>query len=117
MFHPDPEPAARRTPRVLVVDDEPSIRELLAMLCAYEGWEVATADAGGPALRSARELPPDVVLLDMMLPDMDGLSVLRGLGAEHPRIAVLVVSAREGGGAPRAGRAAGAARDAGEPRA
>jgi two-component system OmpR family response regulator len=94
---------------VLVVDDEPSIRELLAMLCAYEGWEVATADAGEPALRSARALPPDVVLLDLMLPDMDGLTVLRRLRAEHPAVAVLVVSARGAAGDRRAVLAAGAA--------
>src|SRR4051812_50041895 len=78
------------------------------MLCAYEGWDVRTADAGEPALRSAREQRPDVVLLDMMLPDMDGLTVLRRLRAEHPGLAVLVVSAREAGDRP-ALLAAGAA--------
>src|SRR3954470_8809237 len=100
---------ARHIPRVLVVDDEPHIRELLAMVCAYEGWDVRTAEAGEPGIRSALERPPDVVLLDMMLPDMDGLAVLRRLGAELPRTAAVVVSARNSVHERAAARDAGAA--------
>jgi two-component system OmpR family response regulator len=81
--------------RVLVVDDEPAIRELLAMVCAYEGWDVRTAEAGEPALRAVREQPPDVVLLDMMLPDLDGLTVLRRMHASSPALPVIMVSARD----------------------
>ena len=59
--------------RVLVVDDEPSICELLSMALRYEGWEVRTAHDGADAVRAAREFRPDAVVLDVMLPDMDGL--------------------------------------------
>jgi two-component system OmpR family response regulator len=83
------------TARVLVVDDESAIRELLAMICAYEGWDVRTAGAGEPALQTAREWPPDVVLLDRMLPDLDGLTVLRRLHTEFPRLPVIMVTARD----------------------
>ena len=92
-----PEPVEPEAPvrRVLVVDDEPAIRELLSMICAYEGWDVRTAEAGGPALRAVQEQPPDVVLLDMMLPDLDGLAVLRAIHASLPALPVIMVSARD----------------------
>ena len=63
--------------RVLVVDDEPSLAELLASVLRYEGWEIKTAADGSTAVRAARELQPDAIVLDMMLPDFDGLEVLR----------------------------------------
>ena len=63
--------------RVLVVDDESNLSELLSMALRYEGWEVRAAGSGMAAARAARELEPDAVALDMMLPDMDGLEVLR----------------------------------------
>jgi two-component system OmpR family response regulator len=89
---PDPAAPVRR---VLVVDDEPAIRELLAMVCAYEGWEVRTAEAGEPALRALRADPPEVVLLDSMLPDLDGLTVLRRIHASIPELPVIMVTARD----------------------
>jgi two-component system OmpR family response regulator len=95
--------------RVLVVDDEPAIRELLAMVCAYEGWEVRTAEAGEPALSEARARPPDVVLLDVMLPDLDGLTVLRRLHAAFPALPVIMVTARDSAQDRAALFAAGAA--------
>ena len=63
--------------RVLVVDDEPNLTELLSMALRYEGWEVRTAATGLAAVRAAKEFGPDAVVLDMMLPDFDGLEVLR----------------------------------------
>jgi len=81
--------------RVLVVDDEPAIRELLAMVCAYEGWDVRTAATGEAALRAVRADPPDVVLLDRMLPDLDGLTVLRRIHASSPALPVIMVTARD----------------------
>jgi two-component system OmpR family response regulator len=93
-FIPNPaspvEPAERRglrhadgTPvRVLVVDDEPSLSELLQMALRYEGWEIKTAANGADALRVAREFRPDAVVLDIMLPDMDGLAVMHKMRAE-----------------------------------
>ncbi|HUR74742.1 MAG TPA: response regulator transcription factor [Sporichthya sp.] len=84
------DPAGRRglrhadgTPvRVLVVDDEPSLSELLQMALRYEGWEIRTAANGTEALRLAREFRPDAVVLDIMLPDMDGLAVMHKMRAE-----------------------------------
>src|SRR5215469_17007929 len=81
--------------RVLVVDDEPSLAGLLSSVLRYEGWEVRTAGDGSGALRAAREFRPDAVVLDVMLPDFDGLEVLRRLRAEQPRVCVLFLTARD----------------------
>ena len=73
--------------RVLVVDDEPTLTELLSMALRYEGWEVRTAGEGRQALSIAREFRPDAMVLDIMLPDIDGLQVLqrvRADGSETP---------------------------------
>ena len=63
--------------RLLVVDDEPNIRELLATSLRFAGFEVYAAADGASALRLAREVEPDLVVLDVMLPDMDGFTVTR----------------------------------------
>ncbi|MFB9891359.1 response regulator transcription factor [Planobispora takensis] len=81
--------------RVLVVDDEPTLAELLAMALRYEGWEVRSAGDGLGAVRSARDFRPDAVVLDMMLPDIDGLEVLRRLRAEAPDVPVLFLTAKD----------------------
>jgi len=81
--------------RVLVVDDETTLAELLSMALRYEGWEVRSAGDGRTALRLAREFRPDAVVLDIMLPDMDGLEVLRRLRAESPDVPVLFLTARD----------------------
>ena len=81
--------------RVLVVDDEPSLAELLASVLRYEGWEIKTAADGSTAVRAARELQPDAIVLDMMLPDFDGLEVLRRVRAILPHVCVLFLTARD----------------------
>src|SRR5712692_4986517 len=81
--------------RVLVVDDEPSLAELLASVLRYEGWEIQTASDGTGAVRAAREFRPDAVVLDIMLPDFDGLEVLRRVRAELPHVCVLFLTARD----------------------
>ena len=81
--------------RVLVVDDEPSLAELLASVLRYEGWEIQTAGDGSSAVRAAREFRPDAVVLDVMLPDFDGLEVLRRVRAELPHVCVLFLTARD----------------------
>jgi two-component system OmpR family response regulator len=81
--------------RVLVVDDEPPIAELLAMALRYDGWEVHLAHDGLSAVRQAREVRPDVVVLDMMLPDIDGLEVLRRLRGETNDVPVLFLTAKD----------------------
>jgi two-component system, OmpR family, response regulator len=81
--------------RVLVVDDEPSLAELLASVLRYEGWEIRTAADGTSAVRTAREFQPDAILLDIMLPDFDGLEVLRRVRAILPHVCVLFLTARD----------------------
>ena len=81
--------------RVLVVDDEPTLAEVLASVLRYEGWEVRTAADGGSAVRAARGFEPDAVILDVMLPDYDGLEVLRRLRAINPHVCVLFLTARD----------------------
>ncbi|MEV6316786.1 response regulator transcription factor [Streptomyces sp. NPDC051776] len=81
--------------RVLVVDDETALADLLSMALRYEGWEVRSAGDGGEALRTAREFRPDAVVLDIMLPDLDGLAVLRRLRQVIPDVPVLFLTARD----------------------
>ena len=81
--------------RVLVVDDEPSLAEVLASVLTYEGWVVRTAGDGATAVQVARDLEPDAVVLDVMLPDIDGLEVLRRLRTVQPAVCVLFLTARD----------------------
>jgi two-component system, OmpR family, response regulator len=81
--------------RVLVVDDEPTLTELLSMALRYEGWQVRSAENGMAAVRLAREFAPDVVVLDVMLPDVDGLEVLHKLRTSMPELPVLFLTARD----------------------
>ncbi|TDZ80110.1 putative transcriptional regulatory protein TcrX [Mycobacteroides salmoniphilum] len=81
--------------RVLVVDDEESLAELISMALRYQGWEIATAADGMSATTAAREFNPDVVVLDVMLPDMSGLDVLGRLRAMYPGMPVLLLTAKD----------------------
>jgi two-component system OmpR family response regulator len=81
--------------RVLVVDDEPMLSDLLSMALRYEGWEVRAAGTGSAAVSAARQFRPDVVVLDVMLPDIDGLEVLRRLRGHRPDVPVLFLTARD----------------------
>jgi len=81
--------------RVLVVDDESTLTELLSMALRYEGWDVQSAPDGRTAVRVARTFRPDAVVLDMMLPDMNGLDVLRRLRAEVADVPVLFLTAKD----------------------
>ncbi|MEU8344816.1 response regulator transcription factor [Spirillospora sp. NPDC048832] len=81
--------------RVLVVDDEPDLAEVLSRVLASEGWAVRTAADGAGAVAAARDFRPDAVVLDVMLPDIDGLQVLRRLRAEAPEVCVLFLTARD----------------------
>jgi two-component system OmpR family response regulator len=81
--------------RVLVVDDEPNLTDLLGMALRYEGWEVADAATGTAALRRIREFRPDVVVLDWMLPDAEGPDVLRRLREVSPGVPVLFLTAKD----------------------
>ncbi len=79
--------------RVLVVDDEDKIREIVRRYLEQDGYEVADAADGEHALRLARELRPDIVVLDVMMPGTDGLEVLRTLRAESD-VPVILLTAR-----------------------
>ncbi|MFJ3037193.1 response regulator transcription factor [Streptomyces tendae] len=81
--------------RVLVVDDEPDLAEVVTGALRYEGWDVRAAASADAAVREARAFRPDAVVLDIMLPDRDGLSVLRDLRAEQPHVCVLFLTARD----------------------
>jgi two-component system OmpR family response regulator len=81
--------------RVLVVDDESTLAELLSMALRYEGWEVCSAADGQSGVQLAREFRPDAVVLDIMLPDLDGFEVLRRLHAYAPRVPVLFLTAKD----------------------
>ena len=81
--------------RVLVVDDEVNIAELISMALRYEGWQVQMAHTGSSAVNAAREQGPDAVVLDMMLPDIDGLEVLRRMRTTQPDVPVVFLTARD----------------------
>ena len=81
--------------RVLVVDDEVNLTELLTMAMRYEGWQVQAALTGRKAVQAAKEFQPDAVVLDMMLPDFDGLEVMRRIRADRD-VPVLFLTARDG---------------------
>ena len=81
--------------RILVVDDEPRITDLVAMALRYEGFEVATAGTGRAGLKLVEEFRPALVVLDVMLPDMDGFAVTERLAADRVKVPVLFLTARD----------------------
>ena len=87
---PGPEPA-----RVLVVDDEATIRDLLSGSLRFDGFEVVTAASGAEAVRAAARFRPDLILLDVMMPDGDGFEVARRLRAGPGGIPVVFLTARD----------------------
>ncbi|MBN2623642.1 MAG: response regulator transcription factor [Acidimicrobiales bacterium] len=90
-------PTNGRTPeaRLLVVDDEPNIVELLSTSLRFAGFAVATAMTGADAVKSVERHRPDLVLLDVMLPDVDGFVVLRRLREGRDHLPVLFLTARD----------------------
>jgi two-component system OmpR family response regulator len=80
---------------VLVVDDETVLAEMVSMALRYEGWNIATAADGASAITAARGSRPDAVVLDIMLPDMSGLEVLRKLREQNPQLPVLLLTAKD----------------------
>ena len=81
--------------RLLVVEDEPNIRELLATSLRFAGFEVHTASNGTEAIRLAGSLEPDLVVLDVMLPDLDGFAVTRRIRESGKHIPIVFVTARD----------------------
>ncbi|WP_245984812.1 response regulator transcription factor [Streptomyces tateyamensis] len=81
--------------RILVVDDEPDLVEVLCAALRYEGHQALGAATGVQAVRLARDWAPDAVVLDMMLPDLDGMAVLERIHAERPEVRVLFLTAKD----------------------
>jgi two-component system OmpR family response regulator len=81
--------------RVLVVDDEPSIVDVISMALRHSGFGVEAAGTGKEALDQVRRWRPHVMVLDVMLPDMEGFEVARRLSAEHAGVPILFLSARD----------------------
>ncbi len=88
-------PAPVGPAHILVVDDEPAITDLLATALRYTGYRVTTAATGHGALDAAASAAPDLVILDVMLPDLDGFEVCRRLRAAHDFVPVIFLSARD----------------------
>ena len=81
--------------RVLVVDDEASISDLVATALRYEGFEVETAGSGRDALSGAESFAPDLIVLDVMLPDFDGFEVHRRLTRDNRAVPTIYLTARD----------------------
>jgi two-component system OmpR family response regulator len=81
--------------RLLVVEDDPNILELLAASLRFAGFDVATASTGSEGVTAALRARPDLVVLDVMLPDLDGFEVIKLMRAEGARVPVVFLTARD----------------------
>jgi two-component system OmpR family response regulator len=88
-------PVSKDGARVLVVDDEPNITELVAMALRYEGFTVKTAATGRGAVTAVSQFSPALVILDVMLPDIDGLEVLKRLNATGHKVPIIFLTAKD----------------------
>lgn len=80
-------------PKILIADDQLAVRQLLEALFAGQGWDIRTAADGREALRHAETWRPDLALLDMRMPELDGLEVTAGLLARYPGLPILILTA------------------------
>jgi two-component system OmpR family response regulator len=87
--------ATQAEARLLVVEDDLNILELLSASLRFAGFEVVTASSGGDAVHTARDARPDLIVLDVMLPDLDGFDVIRKLRDGGTRIPVVFLTARD----------------------
>src|ERR671930_454461 len=81
--------------RILVVDDEPNILDVISMALRFQGFEIETAATGRDALAAVRSFHPHLMLLDIMLPDMEGFEVARRLGTERAGLPIVFLTARD----------------------
>ena len=81
--------------RILVIDDDPAVTSLLKRGLSYEGFAVETAPSGHQGLESARERPPDLVILDVTMPGLNGFEVLERLRAAGEELPILMLTARD----------------------
>jgi two-component system OmpR family response regulator len=82
-------------PRILVVDDESSITDLVSMALRYEGFEPAVVHTGVQAISRCQSFRPNLIVLDIMLPDIDGFEIARRLRADHLSLPILFLTARD----------------------
>ncbi|GAA3759400.1 response regulator transcription factor [Salinactinospora qingdaonensis] len=82
-------------PHVLVIDDEPNIRDLVQAALRFHGFTVSTAETGSEGLSSARSHRPDLIVLDVLLPDVNGFDVCRQLREGHDNVPVIYLTARD----------------------
>jgi two-component system OmpR family response regulator len=87
--------AVKQADRVLVVDDEANITDLVATALRYEGYDVQVASTGRQALKAAADFRPDLIVLDVMLPDIDGFAVTERLTADGRPVPVVFLTARD----------------------
>src|SRR3954452_18022936 len=88
----DPSPEQHR---VLVVDDEPNIVDVVSMALRFQGFTIETAGTGGETLSKVASFKPQLILLDVMLPDMEGFDVAQRLGAQRARVPIIFLTARD----------------------
>jgi two-component system, OmpR family, response regulator len=88
-------PASQDGPRLLVVDDEPNIAEVVTMALRFNGFTVETAASGREALAAVASFKPHLMVLDVMLPDMDGFEVASRLGAQRAGVPIVFLTARD----------------------
>ena len=81
--------------RVLVVDDEPNIVDVISMALRFQGFAVEAAGTGAEALSAVSAFKPDLIVLDVMLPDMEGFEVAKRLGAQRGRVPIIFLTARD----------------------
>ncbi len=86
---------ANASSRVLVVDDEPSIVEVISMALRFQGFEVETAATGREAIAAVSRFHPDLMVLDVMLPDIEGFEVANRLGAQRAGVPIIFLTARD----------------------
>ena len=88
-------PTRQTTPRtILVVEDEPTLATAIAQRITAEGWSARVASDGASAVQAAKQLRPDLVIMDIMLPVMDGLEATKRIVADRP-VPVLILTARD----------------------
>jgi two-component system OmpR family response regulator len=83
------------THRVLVVDDEPNIVDVISMALKFQGFEVESAGTGAAAIAAVSSFKPHLIVLDVMLPDMEGFDVAERLGAQRARVPIIFLTARD----------------------
>jgi len=98
----------RKLKRILAVDDETFIQELLADFLSFQGYDVSTAGSGVEALEKIAEMKPHLVIMDIKMPGLNGLDVLRQIKATHTDIGVIMLSAFGDSATRQAARSLGA---------